>query len=161
MKQQYPFNAYDRYLCLRLNPGAWVVMAYILRPYMIMTFSLANKQDRWGLINLIYQDRLAMALSALAAVPVFFLIYAFVKRKPGVTGFARRVWHKGYLLIMISLLLNILIVFVPTLAGKTDSVSYAGMLQLAITIFMIAYIATSQRVRDTFADYPEKTAEDD
>jgi hypothetical protein len=47
------------------------------------------------------------------------------------------------------------------LAGKTESVSRAGMLQLAITVFMIVYIATSQRVRDTFADYPEKTAEDD
>jgi hypothetical protein len=161
MKQQYPFSAYDRYLCLRLTTGAWVVMAYLLRPYVIMTLSLANRQDRWGLINLMYQDRLAMALSAMAAVPVFFVIYAFVKRKPGVTGMARNIWHKGYALIMISLLLNIIIVFVPMLTGKSESVSHAGMMQLAITVFMIVYIVTSQRVRDAFADYPEKTAEDD
>jgi hypothetical protein len=161
MKQQYPFQAYDRYLTLRPGAATWLVLAYLIRPYAIMAMSLANKRDRWGLINLVYQDRSAMALSALAAIPALLLIYAYVKRKPGVTGFIRQCWHRGRLLLFISLVLNIVIVFVPVLIGKAESVHYVGMLQAAVAFAMLMYVAISQRLRDTFADYPEPTEQDD
>jgi hypothetical protein len=50
--------------------------------------------------------------------------------------------------------LNIIIIFVPFLMDITHNINMLGWAQLAIAVFIIYYLYTTQRVKDTFADYP-------
>jgi hypothetical protein len=56
MQKQYPFNAYDKNLCLKLSPGLWAIIIFLLRPYFIVVFSLVNRKDKMGLINMLGSD---------------------------------------------------------------------------------------------------------
>lgn len=159
MSSKYPFSAYDKkYLCLNMSTGMWLVLAFLLRPYVIMIMSLANRRDRMGLINMFYADRFGMVLGALAAVPALLLIYAWFKRKPDAPDRVRWLWRHGRVLLIASIVLNIVIVFVPVLLGKAAGIGYVGALQLALCAGILLYLLRSQRVEDTFADFPQPAA---
>lgn len=156
MSNKYPFSAYDKkYLCLNLSAGMWLVVAFLLRPYVIMIMSLANRRDRMGLIDMVYADRSGMAMGALAAVPVLLLIYAWVKRKPDASDKVRWLWRHGRGLLVAAAGLNIVAVFVPMLLGKASGIGYIGAFQLVLCAAIILYVLGSERVADTFADFPE------
>ena len=62
---------------------------------------------------------------------------------------------------MLAALLNIVIVLMPYLASTAYRVNLMGWGQVAIAVYIIFYLLTSRRVRDTFADFPADTEADD
>ena len=161
MANQYPFSAYDKYLCLKPDVNIWLVLAFLLRPYVVVLLSIANRKDATGLINLVYSDRIAMILAAIAAIPAIFVVYAFIKRVPDAPDKVRRIWQHGRKLLLVSSFLNILVVFLPLLTGLAREISTVGWAQFGISVYIIYYIFTEQRVRDTFADFPQPAESDD
>ncbi len=47
------------------------------------------------------------------------------------------------------------IIFVPFVLDLTHSINMLGWGQLAIALYIIFYLYTTQRVKDTFADFPK------
>ncbi|MEE8429253.1 MAG: DUF2919 family protein [Gammaproteobacteria bacterium] len=160
MANQYPFSAYDKYLCLKPDFSVWLVLVFLLRPYVVVLLSIANRKDHTGLINLVYSDRLAMILAAIAAIPAIFVVYAFIKRKPDAPDKVRRIWQHGRELLLGSSFLNVLVVFLPLLTGIAREISTVGWAQFGISAYIIYYLFTERRVRDTFADFPQPAESD-
>ncbi len=160
MTKQYPFSAYDKYLCLKPDFSIWLVLAFLLRPYVVVLLSITNRRDTMGLINLVYSDRLAMILAAIAAIPAIFVVYAFIKRVPDAPDKVRRIWQHGRELLLGSSFLNILVVFLPLLTGLVRGVSMIGWAQFGVSVYIIYYLFTERRVRDTFADFPQPAESD-
>ncbi len=160
MADDYPFSAYDKYLCLKPDFSIWLVLAFLLRPYVVVVLSIANRADRLGLIKLVYSDHLAMTLAAIAAVPAIFVVYAFIKRAPDAPDKVQWIWQHGRELLLVSSLLNILVVFLPLLTGLARHVSTVGWAQLGISVYLTFYLFTERRVRDTFADFPQPAESD-
>lgn len=160
MVEKYPFSAYDKYLCLKPDVSIWLVLAFLLRPYVVIFLSIVNRKDAMGLINLVYFDRLAMILAAIAAIPAIFVVYAFIKRVPDAPDKVRWIWQHGRELLLVSSFLNILVVFLPLLTGLAREVSTVGWAQFGISAYIIYYLFTEQRVRDTFADFPQPAESD-
>lgn len=82
------------------------------------------------------------------------LIVAFAKRKPEASDLMRKLWRNGIGLMAVAAVLNILVVFLPVILGKAHTVHLYGWIQLGITALILGYLFRSQRLRDTFADYP-------
>lgn len=159
MKKQYPFSAYDKYLCLKPDMVLWVAFIFLLRPYVVLVLSVANRKDRMAMINLFYSDRYAMILAAIAAIPAVMVLYAFLKRKPDASDRIRSIWRNGRLLLLGSLILNVIIVFLPLILGAIRSLGMIDWGELALCAYIGYYLLREQRVRDTFADFPPPDAD--
>jgi len=161
MDRKYPFTAYDKYLTLKMGPGLWLVMAYLLMPYTVTIMSVVKKRgDRMELINLVYPHRSSLAISALVSVVVFGLVYAWARRSPVAPPHVRWLWHRGRVFLLAALIVNVLVLFAPVFYQGYFVFTRLFILNLIVSGLMIAYVLTSTRVRDTFADYPEATLEE-
>lgn len=154
MRNDYPPEAYDANFCLRPSIAMWAAIAFLCRPYVVMIMSWANRHDRMQLIELIYSDRAAFALAALGAIPTLLLIIAYVQRRPSGGQTARRVWRHGRALLISSALINMAAALYHLLNRSVD-VSNLDMAQLFVSVLIVYYAVTSQRVKDTFNDFPD------
>lgn len=156
MARVYDFSAYDRYLALKVSPALWLAVLFLFRPYVILALSLANRREPMGLVDLFYADRLPMAVSCLAALPVVLFVLAYLKRSQALdVPWARKIWHRGRGLLAFSAVLNVLVALRPFLADMHHRLNYVGLAQLIIALGVLVYLVRSQRVKDTFADYPD------
>jgi len=155
MARVYGFSAYDGNLALKVSPTLWLAVLFLMRPYVIMILSFADRRDRMALIEMFYADRLPMVFASIAALPVIIFFASYLKRsKAQNVLWARRLWHKGRELLMLSAALNVLVVFFPYLLDQHHKLTLIGMIQLLVSLIVLLFLARSQRVKDTFADYP-------
>jgi len=160
MNQKYPFSAYDRYLCLAPNGTIWFILLYLMRPYVVMIMSITNLQDHTGLIELVYGGQQAvMGMGALASIPAMAILYAFVKRNPGAGDSVRRLWHQGRNLLMIGIAGNLIILALPFFLVEAYEMNKVAWIQLGIALYIIYELIMSQRIKDTFNDFPKPDAE--
>jgi len=165
MSKLYSFSAYDKYMSLKLDSGTWLIIAYFLRPFILKVSTIqmgrggANSASVSGLKDMVYPTDFGFFLAFLATIPVLILVFAYVKRKPGTSGLVRKIWHNGRMLLVVAAVLNMIIIFVPFLVDLTHRINMLGWAQLAIAIFIIHYLYTTQRVKDTFADFPQDDPE--
>ncbi len=156
MPEKRSINSYDKYLCLRLNDTLWLILLFLLRPYLVTIISLANRTDRSGIIDMIYSDKMALWWGLLAGVPAVLLVFAWSKRKPGASPFVRILWHRGRALLVVSAIFNMAIVFIPLWMGVVHRVSTAGWVQLAISLGIVMVVYSSSYIRDCFSDFPSE-----
>ena len=158
--RKYPFSAYDKYLCLRPDFMLWLTFIFLLRPYVVTVLSIANRKDKTGLINMMFEDKSVMVLAALAAIPAAMVLYAYFKRKPEGSERVRKIWRYGRHLLAISTLLNLGIVYVPYLTGMVHEITLAGWIQSGICVLILFYLFAEERAIDTFADFPKQLDSD-
>jgi hypothetical protein len=111
--------------------------------------------------DLVYPDDFSLALAILATIPVMVFMYTWSKRKPGAELKFKKLWHRSGLFLTASAALNILVVFVPLLTMVSHKIPLFNWVQVGISILIIWYLHSSQRVRDTFADFPEEEKAED
>ncbi|MCK4951000.1 MAG: DUF2919 family protein [Gammaproteobacteria bacterium] len=158
MPNQYPFNAYDKNLCLKLNPGLWLVIIFLLRPYIIAIFSLVNMSDRMSLIRMVGPGT-GMTISTIMAFPAIMVIYAWIKRTPDASARVRWIWRHGRELLAASALLTIIYILAIQLFFKTIKLNLIGVLPIVICPVILYYLYKSQHVRDIFSDFPENKSQ--
>lgn len=160
MSRVYSFNEYDKYCFLKVGTALWLVIGYLLRPFVILSTSLtlgragSNVEHADGLQNILYPDNFSLTLGILATIPALLFVYVWVKRRPGAGARVRWLWQHGVLLLVVAAILNIVIVFVPLLNGSIARIHEYGWIQNGIAVAIIVYLLSSGRVRDTFADFP-------
>lgn len=164
MSKLYSFSDYDKYMSLRLDLEMWLIIAYFLRPFIMKVSTIqmgrgAKSDSVGGLKDLVYPDDFGFFIAFLATIPVLILVFAYVKRKPGASGLVRKIWHNGRMLLVVTAVLNVIIIFVPFLLDVTHSINMLGWGQLAIAVYILFYLYTTQRVKDTFSDFPKDDPE--
>ena len=152
--QAYPFSAYDRNLCLKMSVGMWAVLAFLLRPYVIVMASITNKTDRIGIIDTFYPDKGFLAIGALTAIPAMVIIYAWIMRQKAVQGLPRKIWQRGREIMLGLLGLNVIALLGPAVSSGVRP-TIGVVLQLAGCAACLWYLSRSDRVADAFADYPD------
>lgn len=155
MSKIYSYKDYDKYLSLKVGFGLWLVVLFLLRPYVLLASSLRGVDGVGGLKDLVYHDDLSLILGIIATFPVLIFIYVWVKRMPGASAIVRKAWKHGKLLLIASALLSILGTFLPKFTGYSHKINAIGWAQIVLSILVIVYLHFSQRVNDTFADFPE------
>ena len=144
----------------------WLIIAYLLRPYIILLSSLRRSRGGGGvggvdgLKNMVYPDELTLVLGIIATLPVFLFLLAWIKRKPGASEFIRNVWHHGGAILLSAAVLNVVIVFLPLLTGVIHRIQSWGWIQVGIALMIIWYLSFSGRAKDTFEDFPKESESD-
>jgi len=160
MSRVYSYKDYDKLLCLKVSNGLWLVILYLLRPYPILISTRRmgragrGVEGLEGLKNMVYPDDFSLTLGILATIPVLILLYGWVKRKPGAPDYVWKIWRHGAWLLITAAVLNIAIVLIPLLLGLMHHIHLAGWVQVVLSLPIIVYLYFSQRVKDTFADFP-------
>ena len=155
MPKKYSIESYDENLCLKINDTLWLILLYLLRPYVLAILSLLNKNDRIGIINMVYSDRLALWWGLLAGVPAILIVYAWSRRKPGASSFARSLWRRGRMLLAASAIFSVAIIFIPLWMGVVHRVNMVGWIQFVISLGVVVVLYTSTYIRDCFSDFPK------
>jgi len=153
-KKVYPISCYGKHLCLVPDFNMWLIFLFLIRPYLVLIISVANRTDRLQLINLLYADRMMMWLGLLAGIPAVLVVYAWMKRQPNATKFVRYIWHRGKLLLAISAIFNIGIVVLPMLLIDAHNFSIHGLWQLVVSALVLGVVLKSDYIRDCFLDFP-------
>jgi hypothetical protein len=166
MSKIYNFSDYDKYLSLKINFDLWLIIAYFFRPVILKISTIqmgrgAKSDSVSGLKDLVYPDDFGFFLAFLTIIPVALVIFAYMKRKPDAPDYIRTLWRNCGKLLLLAAALNVVVVFVPFLLDLAYRINLLGWGQLAIAAYIIFYLMTSRRVRDTFADFPAKTEVDD
>ena len=164
MSKLYSFSDYDKYMSLKLDLEVWLIIAYFLRPFILKISTIqmgrgAKSGSVSGLKDLVYPNDFGFFIAFLATIPVLILVFAYAKRKPGASGLVRKIWHNGSKLLVVTAVLNLIIIFIPFLMDLTYRINMLGWAQLAIAVFILFYLYTTQRVKDTFADFPKDDPE--
>lgn len=165
MSNLYSFSNYDKYLSLKISPALWLVIIYFLRPYVLMVSGLrigrggGKLEGTWRIKNMVYPDDFSLFIGIAASIPALLVIFAYAKRKPGAAGFVRRIWRNGVKFLLLSAALNVLILFIPLFLGVSQKFTTSGWVQLVVSALIIWYLFTSQRIKDTFADFPPEENE--
>jgi membrane associated rhomboid family serine protease len=160
MSNVYSFKDYDKHLCLKPPAEFWLTVAFFLRPFILKMSSFqmgrggSKTKDVSLLYDIAYPDNFSFFLAVLSTLPIVLLLIAFAKRKPDASDLMQKLWRNGVTLLVVAAILNILVVFLSIVLGKAHSVHLFGWIQLGIIVLIFAYLFKSQRLRDTFADYP-------
>lgn len=160
MSRLYDFSEYDKFLSLKVGAGLWLVMLYLLRPYIVLiaTFRMGRGGTGAagidGIRNILYPDDFSLVLALLSTLPALLFFYAWSRRKPGGGPLVKKLWKNGAGLLVAAAVLNIVVVLVPLLTGAVAAVHLLGWLQIVLAVVIIGYLCSSRRVRDTFADFP-------
>jgi len=160
MSRLYDFNQYDKYFSLKVNTELWLVILYLLRPYIVLIGTMKLGRGASGAVgvegvrNILYPDNFSIVLAILATIPALLFMYAWSRRKPGAGTLAKKLWKQGANLLGAAAAMNIVIVFVPWLTGALARIHVLGWVQVGFAILIIGYLYSSRRVRDTFADFP-------
>lgn len=160
MSKLYSFNDYDKYMSLKPGFELWLIIVYFLRPFIMKVSTIqmgrgAKSDSVSGLKDLVYPNDFGFFIAFLATIPVLLLIMVYMKRKPGASGWVRKIWHKGKQLLLATAVFNMVIIFIPFLMDLTHKINMLGWGQLAIAAYIVFYLYTTQRVKDTFADFPK------
>ena len=164
MSKLYSFNDYDKYMSLKPDFELWLIIVYFLRPFIMKVSTIqmgrgAKSDSVSGLKDLVYPNDFGFFIAFLATIPVLLLIMVYMKRKPGASGWVRKIWHKGKQLLLATAVLNMIIIFIPFLMDLTHKINMLGWGQLAIAAYIVFYLSTTHRVKDTFADFPKDESE--
>ncbi len=105
MSKLYSFNDYDKYMSLKLDFELWLIIVYFLRPFIMKISTIqmgrgAKSDSVSGLKDLVYPNDFGFFIAFLATIPVLLLIMVYMKRKPGASGWVRKIWHKGKQLLL-------------------------------------------------------------
>jgi len=161
MSEKYPFSAYDKYLTLKMSPGLWLIMVYLMMPYVVTIISVVKKRgDRMAIINMVYPDRSSLGISAVVSLVALGLIYAWARRSPVAPPHVRWIWHRGRIFLFSAILVNVLAIVAAFFNQDFYVVTYTIKLNLIVSALICVYLFTSPRVRDTFADYPHATQDE-
>ncbi|MGB5338908.1 MAG: DUF2919 family protein [Gammaproteobacteria bacterium] len=160
MSKVYGFSDYDKHLSLKFSAELWLVILYFLRPYILMVSGIrmgrgsSGVEGAWGLKEMVYPDDFSLFIGVAATIPVLFVLFAWIKRKPGASDLVRKIWRNGVKILLVSAVLNVLILFIPLLLGIHQKLTTGGWVQLGVSLVVVWFLFSNRRVKDTFADFP-------
>ena len=153
-------------MSLKISLELWLVIVYLIRPFPVLISTIRmgrggvkNLEGVDGIKQMLYPDNFSLVLGILATIPAILFMVAVMKRKPTAGAFFRGVWRNGAIMLSAAAAMNIVIVFIPILTGVISRVHMIGWVQIAMSVVIIYYLHTSQRVKDTFGDFPAEVDE--
>ena len=106
-----------------------------------------------------YPDDFSLFIALVAALPAAVIIFTAFKRKPEASDLIKKLWRNGANLLTAASIISIASLIKPltqTDFNHLTKLDLTHLIQLIIAISILIFLHTSQRVKDTFADFPQK-----
>lgn len=153
---KYDLDSYDKHGCLKVPLLLFAVLVFACREYLLPLLTLISS-IRGGSsydVSLLLDEHHKLAL--ITELPALLTAYALSRRVPAGDAFARWIWRRGQIFVAVSVLLDVYLATVVagfSFRHLADG-SILPLLRLAADASILACLALSTRIKDTFADFP-------
>lgn len=149
---------FDNFDCLKLAPGIYLILLFVLRAYIIWIMSVTNMRDHVGIIQWIYPQTSLFYLNLVSGVIGLFVVVILSLRRPNAANWVRVVWQKCHILLVVALAFDLLIGVLGYFIWHLQSLSWLMMHCLLVIVAML-YIVRSKRFIINLAEFPEALPE--
>ena len=154
--KKYSIENYNKHVCLKVNGLMLLISLYLLKPFIIAAATIVYRGEGIELRAIFYPDKMIISFEAAAAIPLLFLIYAWIKKNHHSTQMIKTIWNNGRQLIMITAFLQLCAVSTPLWPGKEINMTNSSWGQLVVFLLILVVTPFSGYMKDCFADFPEQ-----
>lgn len=163
MSLNYTPDDYDQYSCLKPSKGLYFAILFVMKDVvLIVVEALSKLKAKGGTNSLAYFDQLIQPEMIIVNILGLLVFVSLIKRKPEEQGIWKKVFINGRITLLAALGLHLVILGVEQAISISDAyrwdkgISAPLLYMMFIDILFIAYVATSQRIKDVFADWPRE-----
>ncbi|MGB1262753.1 MAG: DUF2919 family protein [Cognaticolwellia sp.] len=149
---------FDNFDCLKLAPGIYLILLFVLRAYMVWIMSVTNMRDHTGIISWIYPQTALFYLNLVSGVIGLFIVLIISLRRPNAAAWVRVCWQQCKLLLFIALGFDLLVGVLGYFIWQLQSVTWL-VVHCSLVISAIVYIVRSKRFIINLTEFPETLPE--
>ena len=159
----YTPDDYDKHSCLKPSLGLYIAILFSMKDVvLIIVEALSQLKAKGGPNRLEYFQDLVQPEMIIVNIIGLLLFMSFMKREPKEQGFWKKISENGRLLLIFALSLHLAILGVEQALQMSEAyrwykgINMSLIYMMFVDLIFILYAASSQRVRDTFADWPNR-----
>lgn len=163
----YTPDDYDEYSCLKPTMGIYLAILFAMKDVvLIIVEALSKLKAKGGPNRLDYFEQLVQPEMVIVNILALLVFITFMKRKPTEQGIWKKISANGRIILLAALGLHLMILGVEQYISISEAyrwdkgVSTPILYTMFIDVLIIAYVATSQRIKDVFADWPSPITKD-
>ena len=149
---------FDNFDCLKLAPGIYLVLLFVLRAYIVWIMSVTNMRDHVGIIQWIFPQTSLFYLNLASGALGLFIVLVLSLRRPNAASWVRSSWKKCDVLLIIALIFDLLITLLGYFIWQLQSMSWL-LVHGTLVLAAITYILLSKRFAINLAEFPEELPE--
>lgn len=149
---------FDNFDCLKLAPGIYLVLLFVLRAYIVWVMSVTNMRDHVGIIQWIFPQTSLFYLNLASGALGLFIVLVLSLRRPNAASWVRSSWKKCDVLLIIALIFDLLITLLGYFVWQLQSISWL-LVHGTLVVGAITYILLSKRFAINLAEFPEELPE--
>ncbi len=155
---RYSISDFDKFDCLKLSKGIYLLLLFVLRGYIIWLISVTNMRDRVSTIQMMFPETSMFYLSLLSGSIGLFMMLIITLRKPGAPNWVKYFWKNCRNIFVVALCFDFVISFIGFFYWQIISLnlllSYA-----VVAIIFIGFLYRSQKVNLNISEFPEELPE--
>ena len=158
---RYDPAAYDKNLCLKPSFGLYLTLVFGIKDFLLVILpALASFKSKSTSLD--YLANLVQPEMFIADLIVIVVWLALFNRNPDSKAVWKNIWSKGRLMLIVAFGIHAAILLVEQLYAFNGVSNWQRGLDLKlvylliINLIFLANLLTSQRIKDTFADWPRK-----
>jgi hypothetical protein len=149
---------FDSFDCLKLAPGIYIILLFILRAYIIWIMSVTNMRDHVGMIQWVFPQTALFYLNLASGVIGLFIVLILILRRPKARAWVRICWRKCNVLLIVALTFDLLVGVLGYFIWQLQSITWL-LIHCSLVISAIVYILLSKRLTINMAEFPEALPE--
>jgi uncharacterized membrane protein len=149
---------FDNFDCLKLAPGIYLILLFVLRAYIVWIMSVTNMRDHVGIIQWIFPQTSLFYLNLASGALGLFIVLVLSLRRPNAASWVRSSWKKCDVLLIIALIFDLLITLLGYFVWQLQSMSWL-LVHGTLVVGAITYILLSKRFAINLAEFPEELPE--
>jgi len=158
----YTPDDYDEYSCLKPSVGLYVTILFSMKDIvLIIVEALSKLKAKGGPNRLDYFEQLVQPEMLIVNILALLVFISFMKRKPTEQGLWKKISANGRMILLVALGLHLMILCVEQYISISEAyrwekgISKPLFYMMFIDILFIAFVATSQRIKDVFKEWPK------
>ena len=159
----YSPDDYDKYLCLKPSLGLYLTLVFGVKDFLLVILpALASIKSKGTSLD--YLTGLVQPEMFITDMMVIVVWLALFNRNPDSKVLWRKIWLQGRLMLIVAFSLHALILLFEqlyalyTLANWQRAINIKILYLLVVDAIFLVNLLTSERIADTFSDWPKKNA---
>ena len=161
MRLNYTPDDFDRHSSLKPGIGLYLAVLFAMKDIVLIIIEALSKLKAKGAANnLAYFDQLIQPEMILVNILALLVFVSLIKRKPEEQGFWKKISVNGRIILLAAMGIHLLILGIEQYIAVSEAYRWDKgfsapiLYMMFIDALFIAYVATSQRIKDVFADWP-------
>lgn len=157
---KYTPDDYDKHGYLKAPIGFYLVLVLLMRAYVIWILSLANRRDSTSVIEYFYPNQIDFFIGLATGIGAALVMAMVSLRRENAYQWLEKCWPSGRWLLWISWTADLALTLWSMKLNHFKFAPGHAMMLLGL-FFAMLYMFKSERIKDLFADWPEKLEKKD